>query len=97
MKTPAPKIHLLDVDEPLVCFNGLKVRCGLELAHAETRYMFGNSGDAMADMSDRLWMQTCKECMRLPPATPEEKRKYLYGLIEGMETKLAGALNQESY
>jgi hypothetical protein len=86
MKTPAPKIHLLDVDEPLVCFNGLKVRCGVELAHADTRYMFGE-GATEDDISERLWIQTCKDCWNLPPANAADKRKYVYGLMESHEAE----------
>ena len=34
MKAPRPKIHVINTAEPLLCFNGLVMRCGLELKQA---------------------------------------------------------------
>lgn len=43
MKSPTPKIHLLDVHEPLVSFSELEMRCGAILENAQNEFMV--SGD----------------------------------------------------
>jgi hypothetical protein len=80
MKSPRAKIHLLDVDEPLLAYHNLIVRCGLQLFQAEPKFMWTE------DVSDdfRLPLGTCKACMEIP-FTGEEARHYCYGLIEGQE------------
>ncbi len=85
MKPPSPKLHLLDVSEPLLSFSNLEMRCGIVLKNA--RMMFGRVEELKAEMS--LPFNVCIKCLQLNPP-PSEKREYLYGLIEaerGQEVK----------
>ena len=82
MKPPRPKIHLLDVDEPLFAFHNLIVRCGATLKNAEMKF------SAAHDMSEYLLtpLGTCLQCIKEAP-TLEAERHYLYGLVEAQEEK----------
>lgn len=77
MKERAPRIHLLDVAEPLLGFHGLIVRCGIELRNAKPKFQI------IEELSENFFLPltTCTKCRTLVPIG-EDKRHYLYGLIE---------------
>ena len=77
MKEPRPKIHLLDVSEPLETWSGLIVRCGKVLQNAHAEFMFVEGYDLPVQT-----IRSCSRCWALEPAG-EEKRRYVYGLVEG--------------
>jgi hypothetical protein len=76
MKPPKPKIHLMDVSEPLLCFSGLVMRCGAVLHSAEMVY-----ARAVGEPVDVNRIGYCTECLMKPPSG-EAKRTYEYGLRE---------------
>jgi len=39
MKPPRPKVHLLDVSEPLLAYHNLICRCGITLRNAQPKFM----------------------------------------------------------
>lgn len=82
MKTPAPKIHLLDIDEPLLAFSNLTVRCGIVLQNAKCRFM--RAEEMRIDMP--IPFGVCHRCQRIIPEKTD-KREYLYGLIEGQAAR----------
>jgi len=77
MKEPRPKIHLLDVSDPLENWSGLVVRCGRVLNNAHAEFMFVEGYDLPFQT-----LRSCSRCWALEPAG-EEKRHYVYGLVEG--------------
>lgn len=81
MKQPKPKLHLLDVSEPLLAYHNLIVRCGKTLRNAEPLYMVDR--ELLADISRPNWM-ICKECRLIMPDSGESSR-YEYGLREAEE------------
>lgn len=73
-------IHFLDVDEPLIAYHRLTVRCGVELQNAA--FMFGYVEELKAEMN--LPFNLCPACLRRPPIGGA-RRQYLYGLTERSE------------
>ncbi len=86
MKKPRAKIHRIDVDEPLLAFANLEMRCGVILRTASPNFMLT---DEFLD-SPNLWPvrmgSLCKECMNLIPKA-EASRHWIYGLSEAQEVK----------
>lgn len=78
MRASRPRIHLLDVSEPLLGFHSLICRCGVELRNAKPKFQL------VEDLAENFLMPmtVCKVCRTLGPSAGE-KRHYLYGLIEG--------------
>ena len=87
MKPTKPRIHLLDVAEPLFAFRDLTVRCGVTLHNAEVKFMVEQ--DIATCMLPP--MQTCMKCWDAAPETAEAKRRYEYGLVEAQEARNAVA------
>ena len=85
MKTPRPHIHLLDVDEPLLAYCNLVMRCGLTLKNAQPKFMFTEDVARALNVPLR---GVCSKCIRLYPA-PADKRTYCYGLVEAQEERNA--------
>lgn len=83
MKTPRPKIHLLDVSEPLLSYFGLVCRCGITLKNAQPKFMW--TEDIAKELNVPL-PGVCRDCQHLRPAD-EDKRTYVYGLVEAQEEK----------
>jgi hypothetical protein len=80
MKPTRPKIHLIDVDDPLLVFCGLRMRCGAEILHAAPVFM-------LTEGIATIWpAQTCQRCIHLAPVG-WDKRHYLYGLVEAQAEK----------
>jgi len=76
-------IHLLDTDEPVVCWTDLRVRCDLVLMRPEPVWMFRDDfkpTDVWLEGFSIL--QVCQKCLRNPPNTADSQREYLYGLVE---------------
>lgn len=86
MKSPRPKIHLIDVDEPLFAFRDLVMRCETVIHNAEVKYM------VEAELSIYVMPPPgmCTKCWDNPPIG-DEARRYEYGLVEAQEK-----LNRES-
>lgn len=84
MKTPKPRVHLIDIAEPLLAFRQLSVRCGLTLQNAAPQFML--TKEANFDAKYALFRGICRECVDAEP-TPEAKRSYIYGLVEAQELK----------
>ena len=80
MRSPRPKIHLIDVAEPLLCFCRLLCRCGQEIRNAEM--VFGIGMDECAPFTFPI--RTCRECLTKSPQG-DDRRRYVYGLIEAEE------------
>lgn len=82
MKPTRPKIHIIDVSEPLFAFSDLIVRCGIQLHNAEVKYMVSD------DLADCLTLPigTCLKCSDMEPAG-EYERRYIYGLVEAQEER----------
>lgn len=80
MKSPRPKIHLLDVDDPLLAYHQLVMRCGVTLRNAVPKFM------AAEDMPIPLPVGTCLRCLKNFPEAVDQ-RKYCYGLVEAQEEK----------
>lgn len=84
MKARAPRIHLLDVSEPLTKYTEVTVRCGEILKDALPKFMFefGVMGGPAY-----LPLMTCRKCLSAPMGEVEpEKIVYLYGLVNAQET-----------
>jgi hypothetical protein len=78
MKSPHPKIHLIDTDEPIIGWYRLIMRCGTELRNAKPKFQITEDLNEHFNMP----LTVCRECLQLGPAG-EAKRHYLYGLVEG--------------
>ena len=82
------QIHLLECDDPLQWPTSLIVRCGVTLTNARPVWMFRDDFKP----SD-LWLegftslQVCQRCLDNPPNTADEKRDYLYGLVDGANVR----------
>jgi len=82
MKETAPKLHLIDVDEPLQCFSGLIVRCGLTIAHGEAKWMLSEDFHSMVKIESGDFQRgVCRACIFLEPVG-DAKRSMLYGIID---------------
>lgn len=83
------RIHLLETDAPLQWPTSLDVRCGIRLEHARPVWMFRDDFKP-----SELWLegftslQVCRRCLDDPPNTADEKRDYLYGLVDGVAVRL---------
>lgn len=94
MKKPAEKIHLIDVDEPLLSFHDLEMRCKAVLRNARPEFMVsGDFGQWLrevqalalefgADDDHPFLRGMCAKCVKAEPGETETRR-YIYGLIEG--------------
>ena len=83
-----PKIHLLDVSEPLLAFHDLQMRCGAVLHTAVAKFMEAEDlPNVMKPSTAPMKISgICIKCMGLPPQGAD-KRQYVYGLQEGEEAK----------
>lgn len=77
MRPPYPKVHLLDVADPLLCFVSLTARCGARIEQA--RCVFMVSGQVSDEME--LPRATCPDCRDMVPAG-DELRHYVYGIAD---------------
>lgn len=82
MKSPRPKIHLLDVSEPLLAYHEIEMRCGVVLKNAQPKFMF--SHDVRHEVS--LPLGLCRKCMEKAPVISDDPY-YHYGLVEAEEEK----------
>lgn len=92
MKPHTPRVHLLDVAEPLLTFCNLRVRCGKTIANAEMRFALHEE-----DLTehDDLPIATCGECILLPPER-EFRRVYIYGIRDRAEVRAYEAYREEA-
>lgn len=77
MKPVRPKIHVIDLAEPLLCFSDLIPRCGVTVKHAEPVFMLAEDEGIVFTFP----MRTCMTCLRQEPKG-ESKRQYVYGICE---------------
>jgi hypothetical protein len=82
MKSPRPKIHLLNVHESLLSFHELQMRCGVVLKNAIPKFM--RSEDLRCEIT--LPIGICRKCLDAQPEAMEGSY-YEYGLVEGEEEK----------
>lgn len=82
MKPTRPKIHILDVDEPLFAFRDLVCRCHIVLHNAEVKYLVQQ--DVRECMLAPIGM--CQACWEDAP-TGDRERRYEYGLVEAQEAR----------
>lgn len=97
----SPKIHLLDVDEPLLAYCNLVMRCGVVLPQAEFRWAFNlESLQYRQELAIRAaggddpeegpeFRNICTRCVKAEPIG-DERRKYMYGLVNAMEARMVG-------
>jgi len=83
MKPPRPKVHLLDVSEPLLAYHNLICRCGITLRNAQPKFML--SQDWIVKRFSTI-DGICSNCAQDEP-TADDKRHYVYGLCEGQEER----------
>jgi hypothetical protein len=89
MKSPRPRICLIDTAEPLLCFNGLVMRCGKILSQAEIVWMVRDDYRDFG-MNPEYSSQLCRRCWEAgaePEPVPGEK-SYSYACVEGQEQTL---------
>lgn len=93
MRSRRPRIHLLDVSDPVDTWSGLIVRCQRVIRNGKPKFM--------AESSYQNWLvlplNTCRKCVGLPPGlTPEqfEKPHFMYGVVEAQE-ELEGLIVEE--
>ncbi len=86
MRNPRPRIHLLDVDEPLLAYCNLIVRCNLTIRNAAPEFMVSETAADSAELCIPTRFDECLKCKQSKP-TGGEKRHYVYGLVEAQEEK----------
>ena len=78
MKIPRPRIHLVDVCDPLLNYSDLTGRCGANIAHGEPKFMF-------TEDSPRVYqVGTCRHCI-LGGVSVSKGKRYEYGIMEAEE------------
>lgn len=82
MKQPRPRIHLLDVEESLLGFHGLTMRCGVELRNAKPKFMLTEE----LVQTHLPLIGTCQDCQSREPDAAA-KRRYVYGLVEAQSAQ----------
>lgn len=85
MRPPRPRIHLLDLDEPLLAFRDLVCRCQAVLKNAQPEFMAVNP-ELTFELMELLALRLCTECRKREPVGAD-KRRYCYGLVEGQEER----------
>jgi hypothetical protein len=85
MKTPRPKIHLIDVSEPLLGFHNLVMRCEHVLTQAEIIWMVRD--DYATALPSEQAGQLCRKCIRDVVPYASSGRVYSYACIEGAEAQ----------
>lgn len=86
MKAPKPKLHVINVSEPLLCFNGLVMRCGLELKEAEIVWMVREDHWADISFHGLIASRFCKACW-YPKLEQSTDRRYSYACVEAAEER----------
>ena len=85
MRPPRPKIHMIDVSDPIFSFHNLIVRCQVTLRNAEVKMM------AASDTAENCLppIGICKKCLGEYQPTGEALKTtyYTYWLVEGEEEK----------
>jgi hypothetical protein len=97
MKSPRAKLHLLDVDEPLLAFHDLECRCGIVLHSAVPKFM--EATDLPETVRPTNWpslLGICSTCLKAEPRNAFSKRLYTYGLVEGEESMREGLEEAEA-
>lgn len=80
MKPPKPRLHMLDLTEPLISYTNVNVRCGITLKHA-LPILSLREGEEVA-----VLIPAYRECRDCAVGRPENLPKYWrYWLIEGAE------------
>jgi hypothetical protein len=76
MKTPRPKIHLIDVSEPLLGFHNLVMRCEHVLTQAEIIWMvrddYATALPSEQASSGRVYSYACIEGAEAQPSAEEQ-------------------------
>jgi hypothetical protein len=87
MKSPRPRLHLLDVDEPLLAFHDIECRCGIVLHSAVPKFMEATDlPEAVRPTNWASLLGICSTCLDAAPRSEASQRLYTYGLLEGEES-----------
>ena len=78
MKFPRPKIHILDVSDPILKYENLASRCGVVIKNGKPEFMYGEDTPRVYQIG------TCGKCICLPPQIQASPR-YEYGVREAEE------------
>jgi hypothetical protein len=84
MKPTTPKLHLVDVSEPLLVFSGIVARC--EKVIQQGRMEIGVSSNVLSERpteQEFFPAGTCRACLKIGPIIPEgAKLYYTVGLVD---------------
>ncbi len=81
-KNPSPRVHLLDISEPLLMRHDVQVRCGQLLIEAEVQASYGvyRPEDLAREYEGKLSL--CRHCLKALPQIETAELTYLYLLSE---------------